>query len=339
MKKIALVGLGLIGKEHAKAVETLQRRGHDVQIAAGYDPDDAASDLARTHGFALSKSLEEVAECRPDLVVVATPHNAAVPVTKFFLDEGLTVLLEKPLGRDYREACQIVEHCRRSDQLFIGHNYRFFPGIRSLAEDLRAGVFGELIGLSILLGHGGSPKDKASWKLSPEKAGGGVLIDPGIHLLDLCLYLGQEIRFLAGTTWSGFWQTGIEEECRLLFSGSPVRSVDMTISVVRWRSTFRIEVFGKEGYGIVTGRGRSYGPQQYRRGKRWGWQRHKSQLDSEELVVESDCEASFADELESLIFAHAAGTPHACLSSEALDNMKLLDDIRAAVGLARPAEI
>lgn len=66
------------------------------------------------------------------------------------------------------------------------------------------------------------------------------------------------------------------------------------ISLNRWRSTFKIEVNGTEGYGVVEGRGKSYGPQSYRTGTRWGWQSGKSQAQSEILMVDKDpCEDSF----------------------------------------------
>ena len=71
----------------------------------------------------------------------------------------------------------------------------------------------------------------------------------------------------------------------------------MDVSVVRWRSCFEIFALGSDGYGRVTGRGRSYGRQFYHRGPRWGWQTARDQASSEELVVDDACEDSFADEL------------------------------------------
>jgi len=67
--------------------------------------------------------------------------------------------------------------------------------------------------------------------------------------------------------------------------------------VCQWRSEFRIEVIGRDGYGVVSGRGRSYGMQRYTRGKRWSWINGRPQVENEELVIESDCSDSFTNEL------------------------------------------
>ena len=160
-------------------------------------------------------------------------------------------------------------------------------------------------------GHGGGP-GQGSWKLDPVRAGGGVLIDPGIHLLDIITRLeGHPPKFVGGVAWSGFWNTGIEEDVHFIAAGSTSPVYDVKVSIVRWRSLFRLEVHGLEGYGIVEGRGRSYGPQRYLRGPRWGWQNHKSQMEAEELVVETDGTDVFIEEMRTLLFgdgevAHSA---------------------------------
>jgi predicted dehydrogenase len=335
MKTVAIVGVGLIGKERLKAVGVLKNHGRDITVTGLLDP--AAKDIdsmAITHGATTYSSIEDLIAAKPDLVVVAIPHDVAVETACKLLRANLNVLLEKPVGRSIDEARTIINSCTRPDQLWIGHNYRFFPGISLLAQDIRSGHFGKPIGLSLVLGHGGSPQDRHSWKLDKIKAGGGSLIDPGIHLLDLCQFFGDKLEPIGGLTWSGFWQTGIEEECRFLLRGSNTPMVDITVSVARWRSTFRVEYFGEDGYGLVQGRGRSYGPQEYRRGRRWGWQAGKPQVESEESVITSDCENSFADEMQSILYPDlSSNLSKPCSSSEGLANMQLLENLRLAVRL------
>jgi hypothetical protein len=103
----------------------------------------------------------------------------------------------------------------------------------------------------------------------------------------------------------------------------------LQISVVRWRSIFRLEIHGESGYGIVNGRNRSYGRQTYVRGPRWGWQNARDQAAAEELVLESDGNEVFADELDSLFFKKSATRP--CSAEEALQDMCLLERCRAMI--------
>lgn len=336
MIRIATVGLGLFGRDRLKAIDLLRHRGRAVELVGIHDPlSPELEAIAAQWDARACRNLDEVVALAPDLVIVSIPHDSAVAVTIRLLQAGLRVLMEKPLGRSLAEAHRIAAAASSPGQLWVGFNYRFYQGIAALMADIAAGRFGRPVGLSLLLGHGGSPKDATSWKLDPVRAGGGCLIDPGVHLLDLCrVAAGSSLQVVGGTTWGDFWRTGIEEECRLLLVGERIPSIEVAVSVVRWRSTFRMEFFGDEGYGLVEGRGRSYGPQCYRRGRRWGWQGGTSQAESEEAVLTSDGDDSLAAELDALLFPGTG--PRPASMADAVDTMALLDRCRAVLGLAAP---
>ena len=325
--KICQIGAGLIGRERIKATLQLLKAGRSVRLCAVYDP------LLQDRPEALRElqfagSLEEIFALAPDWVFISTPHDAAVELTKQALARGCRVLLEKPMGRDAREAAEIAASQSKRNQLFIGCNYRFYDGIAAALRDMHQKWFGEIISVHMTLGHGGNPKDKDGWKLDPQKAGGGVLIDPGIHLLDLCqcMFPGQiQVKNVLG--WRGLWNTGIEEEAHVLMqSGKSI--VSLQLSVVKWRSTFRIEINGTEGYGIIEGRGRSYGRQRYVRGRKWGWVSGRSQRETEEIVAETEGDDVFQKETDALLFGDAGDLIRPCNGKEALVSMKLLERCR-----------
>lgn len=333
MIRVGIVGLGLIGRQRLEAVEALQAQGHAVEAVALLDPLAAhAADLAASSGVALVPDLDAFLAADIDWAIVATPHDTAASLVPKLLSSGSRILVEKPLGRSVREANAMLDGVD-PDRLRVGLNYRFFPGIARLLTDVRDGLFGELVSMTIVMGHGGSPGDDRTWKLDPRRAGGGALIDPGIHLLDVCrLVAGAEPEVVGGSTWSGFWNTGIEEECHLLLGGGRLPVANVQVSLVRWRSTFRIELQGTEGYAAVEGRDRSYGPQTYRRGRRWGWRESASQAASEEFMSMGD-ENVFVTELEAILFPPANGFPKPCNGVEALSIMRLLDTCRSRLGL------
>jgi predicted dehydrogenase len=182
------------------------------------------------------------------------------------------------------------------------------------------------------MGHGCNPNIKDSWKLDPIRAGGGCLIDPGIHLLDLCQLMSKDkIKVRCGWSWNGFWKTGIEEECHFLLEADKFL-INLQVSIVKWRSTFRIEINGDKGYGIIEGRNRSYGKQRYIFGERWGWQKGCSQVESEILVSEESGEDVFTREIESLLY-DVKSTLRPCSGKEAMENMKLLEECRKSINL------
>ncbi|MEP6669089.1 MAG: Gfo/Idh/MocA family oxidoreductase [Chthoniobacter sp.] len=323
--KVAVIGYGLIGRERVRALVRLREEGI-VSSFAVHDPF-AAAEQAKVEGLggAWCAALADVRAYQPDWVVIATPHDTAVELCIEVLGWAERVLMEKPFGRSLAEA----EKLRAASwgvkrRLHVGFNYRFFPGISAALIDARAKRFGELVSVNMVIGHGGSPGMEKGWKFDPIKAGGGCLIDPGIHLLDLCHCLAPDVSLESIHAWSGFWKTGIEEETHLLLrSGRTIFNVQ--VSVVRWRSVFRLELHGTEGYGIVTGRGRSYGPMKYVRGRRWGWQNAANQEASEETVNVSECDDSFVDEMRVLFSGTWEPVLAPCTAAEALEVMRLYE--------------
>jgi predicted dehydrogenase len=275
--------------------------------------------------------MDELLGCGPDLVIVATPHGTAGELVTAALRGGARVLMEKPLGRSVAEANELVARQTRPGQLSIGLSYRYFAVIAQLLGDARAGTFGEPISLTLVMGHGHHPGVEQGWKLDPVEAGGGALLDPGIHLLDLALLLGgPTVTPLRGAAFTGFWNTGVEEEAHVILTARDVPVINLQVSVVRWRSTFSLTLVGTDGYGIVEGRGRSYGPQTYRTGERWAWRSGRSQADSETVRITTDGAEVFADELAAVLGLSPA-LPEPASTRHALSCMDLESRCRAVL--------
>ena len=328
MKKINIIGAGLIGQERLKAVAKLKARGMAVQVGWVHDPyQPRLKELATEYKFQIEPDANQLLNHGADLVVVACPHDVATDQTCRALEAGHMVLLEKPVGRNLAETTRIAEAAKSGRGLFVGLNYRFMPGVAALVADWQIRRFGEPISLRMQIGHGGKPGDEKTWKLDPVRCGGGALLDPGIHLLDLCILLFKsQPSIMAVTSWQGFWKTGIEEDVHLQLRCGQV-NIALEISVVRWRSHFEIFALGTEGYGQVLGRGRSYGRQYYRRGRRWGWQSGKDQAASEEQLVDDACEDSFAEELASCLKLTEPGLVQPANITDGLAVMQLYQSI------------
>ena len=326
--RIGFCGLGLIGTQRFEGVKSLQTTESTqiIEIAGCYDPAHIEKQgLDEFSEFSLA-SLGLLIEAEPDLVFVSTPHHAVADICQSLLSKGIRVHVEKPLGRNLAEAKYLCSLDSSGSSLTVGFNYRFFRGVEGLLRDIRKGVFGQIISIEMSLGHGGAPSDKSSWKLDPLFAGGGSLLDPGVHLIDLCQQIAPDLKLEYARSWSGYWNTGIEEEVTVAFSSEQVPSIIIKSSIVRWRSEFSLRVNGTDGYGLVAGRGRSYGAQTYTRGKRWGWLGGASQTESEELVCVDECIDSFLREMSQLI-TPSETSPKVATANEGLLIMQSIDDI------------
>jgi predicted dehydrogenase len=289
--RILVVGLGLIGRQRSEAVELLAER-LPISLAGTVDP------VAENAAY---RSLEEVSADQFDAAVVAVPHDLAGGLCRQLWALGKPVLAEKPLGLSGAEARELAAAARAVDApSFVGYNYRFLPTIRELFRTHSEGELGRLRNVDFLLGHGGHPGSAESWKLRPERAGGGVLLDPGVHLLDLLLRLDPDVSCTHVQATRGFWGTGIEEDLVATFAYGELLGT-VRVSHIRWINTFRIEAVGEDGYAIVEGRGGNYGPQTIRVGKRWAWKDSGlSQPETEAVRDFGRKNDSFRDELEAV---------------------------------------
>jgi predicted dehydrogenase len=329
-ENILIIGLGLIGKQRLDACLEF-----GVQPECIYGFDIGLSKLSfvnnqRYVGVHFIDTMEKALSIKIDRAIVAVPHGIAAPIVSKLLSRNIKVLLEKPLGRNIREAQELASHLNAA-QISIGFNYRFMPGIVRLKKILEKNALGKISTLRMELGHGGGPKDKESWKLNPEKAGGGVLLDPGIHLIDLLIFLfnanDENLKIVGKTVWRGFWNTGIEESSNLIgyLEETPFC---LASSVVAWRTRFKIEVIGTERYFEIDGRGRSDGPQTITEGPKWGWLSSPSQISSESQTVVATNDRSLIEET----FAWLNENKSVCSIDEAVMGMKIYEQILRSGG-------
>jgi predicted dehydrogenase len=322
MLRVLVIGHGLIGRQRAAALAALSRAGR-CALAGTVDP--LPRDPGLYPGVPHHARLDQVPTSDFDAAVIAVPHTIAPAMALEVLGQGKPILMEKPLGVSLVEA-RAIAAAGAGTASFVGYNYRFLPTVREAFARLGRGDLGTLRSIDMFLGHGGHPRSGDEWKLSPSLAGGGVILDPGVHLFDLllCLDPGLQLRHVDVTR--GFWKTGIEEDAVVVMSAGPVLAT-ARVSHIRWVNTFRIEVGGDAGYLNIEGRGGSYGAQQARFGRRWAWNdgTRRTQRETEELTDYGTANVSLDLELNAVVARWLGEAP-----GEAPGPATLADGVRIA---------
>jgi predicted dehydrogenase len=195
--RVGVVGLGWAGEQHLNAYAARD----DVEVVgmAGLEADRLAA-LQEQHGFriAVADWRELVASGEIDAVSVAVPTFLHAPISIGALDAGLHVLSEKPMARDAREADEMVAAARRAGRVLqVAFNYRHRGDISSLAEEV--GELGRVYhARGSWMRRSGIPT-LGSWFTNREMAGGGPLIDLGVHVLDALLWLSGEPKVVSAS--------------------------------------------------------------------------------------------------------------------------------------------
>jgi predicted dehydrogenase len=267
---VGFVGLGLIGARRFQIVEQL---GHSIAFAI--DPDESRHsklDMPACTFATCTEMLDPEVIDPVEAVFIAVPHDLALEYCAWAFRLGFHVLCEKPMGISTAQAKKIQRLSVDADRRFgAGLNYRFLPGVDALRALITDGHLGDLYQLRLSIGHGGRPGMEQEWKVQRARAGGGALIDPGIHLIDLARYLGGEPVVQSARMSRRFWEADVEDNCSVVLGIGDI-DVGIEVSLTCWESRFAIDAYGRDGCAFIRGRGGNYGSQRLRYVNRWFWQ-------------------------------------------------------------------
>jgi predicted dehydrogenase len=256
--RVGIVGAGLMGARRARtAVEC----GDKVTIVADLDARRAKACASAVGASATDDWTHVVARGDVDVVVVATPNKFIKPIATAAAFSGKHLLCEKPLGRNVDEAMEIVDAANRNSvTLKTGFNHRHHLAIRKAHDVVTNGDIGEPFCFRCVYGHGGRPGYDKEWRGDAELAGGGELLDQGVHVLDLARWFLGEFAAVSGVTPRWFWDVEpLEDNAFALLRTASGRVASLHTSWTQWKNRFSLEVLGRDGFVSVEGLGGSYG--------------------------------------------------------------------------------
>jgi predicted dehydrogenase len=228
--RLAVLGCGAVAQiHHLPALSASQSAEAVVLVDA-----DAGRARSLAERFGVPESASDYREVLDQIeaAVVALPNSLHAPVSIDLLQRGIHVLVEKPMALTVRECDEMIAAAEVGGAtLAVGLDFRFFDSTRWVEDFLEAGFLGELRGFDLRQGVIPRWPFASDFLLRKETAGGGVLADFGVHVLDLLL------------VWLGEWESldyrddargGIESDAEIrlrLRSG-----VEGTVEISRTRN-------------------------------------------------------------------------------------------------------
>lgn len=191
--RVGVIGAG-VGAAHLDAYNKLA--GVEVVGLADLN-DERAAQVATT--YAVPTTYHDYGDllARPDLdaVSVCLPNMLHAPVTIAALQQGKHVLVEKPMARTVAEDEAMIAAAQAADRiLMVAFNHRYRGDVQWLKQYIESGALGRIYyAKAHWMRRSGIPR-LGSWFVGKEQAGGGPLIDLGVHVLDMALYLMGEPR-------------------------------------------------------------------------------------------------------------------------------------------------
>ena len=246
MIKVGIIGYGKMGKIRHSVTDAIK----GAQVISVYDSAniEANIDIAETSDQIINNS--EI-----DAIFICTPNYLNKPLTIQSLKAGKHVFCEKPpafTAKDVDEI-QVVEK-EANKVLMYGFNHRHHDSIKKMKKLIDEREFGKVLWMRGRYGKSVDEKYYDNWRAKRKYAGGGILIDQGIHMIDLFLHLGGDFDTVHASVSNLYWNLNVEDNVFATLENSVTGlAASLHSTMTQWRHLFSLEVFLEKGYLILNG--------------------------------------------------------------------------------------
>ena len=265
MIRIVIAGFGKIGQLRA----TILSKRNDVKVVGVYDV--KKPDIKITIPF--YNSYDDLLDADPDAVFICAFNTVLAEYTVKALNKGIHVFCEKPPAMKVDDLAPVFEALKNSNKVLkYGFNHRYHYSVMEAKKIIDTGKMGKLLWMRGVYGKAGSIDYDKNWRNYKQYSGGGILIDQGIHMLDLFRYLsGEKFNKVNSYITTAYWNIKVEDNAFILMESDNNVIASLHSSATQWKHKFLLELCFEEGYinldGILSGT-RSYAPEKLVVGRR-----------------------------------------------------------------------
>jgi len=325
--RVGIAGYGVVGQRRRQYIDVRD----DLQVVAvcdrKYSDTGVFEDGVRYYPHYRELFTEDL-----DAAFVCLTNDVAAEVTIAALEKGYHVLCEKPPGRDLADIASVIaaEKGKRGQKLKYGFNHRYHDSVLNALGLVGSGELGRVINIRGVYGKSVMINFESDWRTKREIAGGGILLDQGIHMVDLMRLFGGEYTEINSVIGNSFWNHDVEDNAYALMRSESGVVAMLHSSATEWRHRFQFDITLEKGSitlnGILSG-SKSYGEETMTVARTNG----VFDGDPEEHITRYKDDKSWALEIAEFADAIQNDLPIANGSSkDALKTMQLVYDIYCA---------
>ena len=248
--KVGIAGYGVVGKRRHAALKKI----HDFKVTSLSDISFKDEDnLLNLNCYSDYKDLIKNEDL--DILFISLPNNHAASATLLGLKKNLHVFCEKPPAKTLSELMPIKEHLEKTDlKLMYGFNHRFHSSVIHAKKIIDSDELGKIVNLKGIYGKSSMISfNQTDWRTDREKSGGGILLDQGIHMLDLMNYFVGGFNNIFSIIQNTFWNFDVEDNAFVLMQNDDGIIGQLHSSATQWRHTFNLDITLKKGSLILGG--------------------------------------------------------------------------------------
>ena len=245
--KVGIIGYGKMGKIRHQAIKEAGR----AEVVAVSEPL-VTAEFESVPNLSLEKIIDH-----PEIstIVICTPNFLNKELTVRSLNAGKNVFCEKPPCFTAKDMEEIIKAEKQSKKkLMYGFNHRHHDSVINIKEIIDSKKYGRILWMRGRYGKSVTSDYYNEWRAKKDLAGGGILMDQGIHMLDLFLYLGGDFDKIKAEVSNLYWNLEVEDNAFVILKNSKngmVANLHSTMS--QWRHLFSFEIFMEKGYIVLNG--------------------------------------------------------------------------------------
>ncbi len=247
MIRVGIIGFGGMGQIRFDAVSS-DPRGRVTAIA---DPT-RDPNIPGVRHYRSPDAL--LADADVDAVFICTPNHLNQPLTIQALESGKHVFCEKPPAFSAAEMEKVMAVERAADRrLMYGFNHRHHDSVKKAKALSDSGIYGRILWMRGRYGKSVDQRFYENWRSQRELAGGGILMDQGIHMLDLFLMLGVDFEEVKAFVSNLYWKLDVEDNVFAILRNRAGVVASLHSTMTQWRHLFSFEIFLEHGYIVING--------------------------------------------------------------------------------------
>jgi predicted dehydrogenase len=258
--KVGIAGYGVVGKRRRDCVSRHPSLRAVAVCDQTFEDEGTLPDGVRYYRDYKRLLTEDL-----DVLIVCLTNDIAAEVTIAGLETGLHVFCEKPPGRNVHDIARVIACERRHPRLKLmyGFNHRYHESVLDALKILRSGELGRVINMRGMYGKSKLITfNQPDWRTNRNIAGGGVLLDQGIHMVDLMRLFAGEFTEVRSFISNGHWGYDVEDNAYALMRTTCGVVGMLNSSATQWRHRFHLDINLERGSlilgGILSGT-KSYG--------------------------------------------------------------------------------
>jgi len=257
--KVGIAGYGVVGKRRHIYIDK-----HKNLKVVGVCDKTFEDNGFLTDNIQKFKSYNELLNIDLDILFVCLTNDVAAEVTILALRKGLHVFCEKPPGKNVDDILSVIEVEKKNPNLKLkyGFNHRYHESVIMAKKIINSGKLGNVINMRGVYGKSKIISFKSSWRTKRDIAGGGILLDQGIHMLDLMRFFSSEFTEIKSFVSNSYWNHDVEDNAYAIMKDKNGCIAMLHSTATQWQHKFNLHITLSEGYidlfGILSG-SKSYG--------------------------------------------------------------------------------